>query len=480
VRVEGTDGNHHDAMRRRPSPAVLLVAGALVVGGTASAALVASAPGEVVGRALPAGSAAAPVLPASRTGNAAATPGTRLQRLAAARPLLQAREGAVRSGRRDAWAAALDPTATAFRRRQLDVFDRIRRLPLTTWRYELVDAEDAAPAVRAAGGADAFVVRARLHFRLPGDGRDVVREQYLTVTRRSGRALLADDADPRTERALWDLGDLTVQRARRCLVVGIDRPAGDAAWLREVADEADTAAAQVDDVWGTAGPRTAVVVVPSTRAQLAAALGRADSAGLDQVAAVTSGELVRGDTRREAGAADRVVLNPGPFARLTELGRRVVLTHELTHVVTRATARVAPPLWVEEGFANYVAYRRAQLPADVVAGDALARVRAGTASDRLPEPDDFDPAHGPIAPAYADAWIAFALIARDGAERPAAFYRAAAGLSGPVDLPADRALARAFTDVLRTAAPAFEQEWVRYRRTLAAAASGPSASASGG
>src|SRR5689334_4849932 len=138
-------------MRRCPRPAVLLIAGALVVGGTASAALVASAPGgapaDGVRRTGVATSASAPAV---GSGNAVSDPGARLTRLALARPLLQAREDAVRSGRRDLWAATLDPAAPAFRVRQLTVFDRIRRLPLTTWHYELVDVEDAAPALRAA------------------------------------------------------------------------------------------------------------------------------------------------------------------------------------------------------------------------------------------------------------------------------------------------------------------------------------------
>jgi hypothetical protein len=106
----------------------------------------------------------------------------------------------------------------------------------------------------------------------------------------------------------------------------------------------------------------------------------------------------------------------------------VVLTHELTHVATRATAKVTVPLWVEEGFANYVAYHGSGLAPRVVAAEVLPLVRAGTAEDHLPSTEAFDAARGPIAPAYADAWLAFDLMASGGARRPTAFYRVAVGL----------------------------------------------------
>jgi hypothetical protein len=210
----------------------------------------------------------------------------------------------------------------------------------------------------------------------------------------------------------------------------------------------------VERVWGSSGPRSVVVVLPGTRALMAAALGRPDGAGLDRLAAVTSRE------------PDRVVLNPGPFARLTPVGRQVVLTHELTHVATRASARLTPPLWVEEGFANFVAYRDAGLGAGVVAADVLPLVRQGRAPEHLPAPAEFDPGQGPIAPAYADAWLAFAVMAQGDPGRPVRFYRVAAGIAGGADS-AGPALQLAFRQVLGSTEAGFELAWRAYRQRLA-------------
>jgi hypothetical protein len=228
----------------------------------------------------------------------------------------------------------------------------------------------------------------------------------------------------------------------------------------------DAAAARVDLIWGTGWPRTVVVIVPQDQDQLAAALGRPDTAGLKQVAAITTGST--GAAGNAPGTVDRVVLNPAPFTRLTPLGRRVVLTHELTHVATRATARVSPPLWVEEGFANYVAYRGSGLSRGVIAADVLPFVRAGTAAAHLPTADDFDPARGLIAPAYADAWLAFDLMAADQPRRPVDFFRAAAGIIGSATPPrsADQTVAAAFRRVLGTDQGGFEARWRAHREAL--------------
>ena len=510
---------------RRPSAAVLIVAGALFVAGTGGAALVGSMPdraatrvgqpstnhasagaltpsaGVVAGRAAEndAGSGGA-------ASAAAMDPSLSRARAGAVGPLLSARTTALRSGRRAGWLAVIDPQATAFRSGQAAVFDRVHHLAPTAWRYEFVGTEGGGPGVAG------FLAHVRLHYRLSGDTRDTVREQYLDVVDRSGHWYLAGAADPRNEAALWDLGDLSVSRGRRALVIGLGLDAGPAtvARLRKVAADTDTAAGDVDAVWGVSWPRAAVVVVPRTRSLMAKALNRPE-AGLDQVAAVTSGELDRaagpaaapsaapsaapaagqaagpvagpvagsaagpaagsaGGDGRPGGVADRVVLNPDPFYRLTPVGQRVVLTHELTHVATRASARWSPPLWVEEGFANYVAYRRSNLTPALIASDVLSAVRDGTAPAQLPVAAAFDPAAGPIAVAYADAWLAFQLMGQGDPTRVVSFYRRAAGLTGAVDPSADAALDRAFTDVLRTTPAQFEQHWRDYRAQLATAA----------
>jgi hypothetical protein len=477
---------------RLPCPILLLVAGVLMVIGIAVAALTAAVPthrGAQPGPGAERTAARAAGDPAGAAGNAAGVtgqggtaeggPSSALAWREAARSLLRARAAAVVSGRADAWVAGLDPVEPSFRTSQLVIFERIRLLPLRLFRYDVVGAE-AAPEEPVQEGARG-VVHAQLRYRLTADSRDVVREQFLTIVRRGGQWLLAGIDDRRSEPALWDLGPLTVRQAGRCLLVAVGWPPDGDPQLARTAGEAGAAAAEVDRVWGTTGPRSVVVVVPASRALMAAALGRPDGEGLDQVAAVTSGELDRdqnpaasagtsdpgsGNGSVRGGVADRVVLNPEPFFRLTAVGRQVVLTHELTHVATRATARLTAPLWAEEGFASYVAYRDTGLAPGLVVADVLPLVREGRAPGHLPSAADFDPAHGPIAVAYAGAWLAFALMSDGHPDRPVAFYRAVAGLASGSATPA-QALQFAFRQVLGTTEARFEAEWRAYRQRVA-------------
>jgi hypothetical protein len=491
----------------KPRGIALLLAGALFVSGGVTASLAGSTPSPK-GRsasgfttAASAGRAAAPGATGSAAGSAESVPAARqpagltqnanvaadrsasMARAEAVQPLLDARAAAVLSGRRSGWLRPLLPAATAFRADQATVFDRLRRLPVRSWRYRLVSTAPLAPA-RPALGSGAFVVQVVLAYRLTGDTRDVERRQYLTVARGSHGWALAGDRDGPTEQALWDLGPLTVQAGRRSLVIGLGQGSAIRARLHRTVLEADVAARQVDAIWGTGWPRTVVVVIPQNVKQMAAVLDRADAdaggkagtGGLDQVAAVTSGELNR-CCGVLGGVADRVVVNPVPFARLSALGRHVVLAHEFTHVATRASARVAPPLWVEEGFANYVGYRGSGLPTDVIAADLVPLVREGRAERQLPPPSAFDPAFGPIAPAYADSWLAFTLIAAGTPARAVTFYRVAAGLAADSrgrsaasrtapDAAAGRELAAAFSTVLHTDRSTFERNWRDYRARL--------------
>ena len=130
------------------------------------------------------------------------------------------------------------------------------------------------------------------------------------------------------------------------------------------------------------------------------------------------------------------MINPATFGDLQPDGRRVVITHELTHVAIRSSTTRPAPLWLSEGMADYVGYLGLGLPRSRVAAPWLAKVRAGTAPRRLPSDADFDPARTRIAPAYAAAWLACSRLAdRYGQARLVAFYRAVAGArpAGRVD-----------------------------------------------
>lgn len=370
-------------------------------------------------------------------------------RLQALDELMAARSAAIRQRDRAAWLATVDPESEEFAARQAGVFDNLAEVPLADWRYEYAGDGPTLPAERHAElGPDAWVARAVLVYRL-GDAEvgEVRREQYLTLVRRGEQWLVADDTDGGTAPDLWDLGPVSVVRGERSLVLGTV-PEAD---LGRYAEETDHAAAHVDKVWGSEWPRTVVVMVPATQQEMARLLLRPDDAGLEQIAAVTTGEM----GLDQAGAsADRVIVNPGGFAQLGPLGRQVVLTHEITHVATRATTAEAVPIWLSEGFADYVAYQDTGVSTAVIAQDVLDRVRAGDGPVTLPTSVDFDPRRGDIAPAYSGSWLAARLIAeRWGEDALVQLYRSVAG-----GTPTSQALPQ----VLGVDEETLTQEWLDY------------------
>ncbi|MEV5890878.1 hypothetical protein [Nonomuraea fuscirosea] len=236
----------------------------------------------------------------------------------------------------------------------------------------------------------------------------------------SGGAPLPDSPIlPPEARDLWPGRDTVIHRGRYSTIVGHgsgdDGRDGEGArgdgsgggGLEEMAARADRAGLRVIRVLGR--PVRPLVIVPES-AQEAARLARV--ARVDGLAALADG--------------GRVIVVPELFATLTPTGKDVVLAHELTHVVAGTDGL---PVWLYEGFADYVGYRDAGLPVRTVAAELAAEVRAGRLPDTLPGPEDFaadgrDPARP--ARAYQEAWLACRFLAdRFGEETLVRLYRAA-------------------------------------------------------
>mgnify|MGYP000921912346 CR=1 FL=1 len=168
--------------------------------------------------------------------------------------------------------------------------------------------------------------------------------------------------------------------------------------------------------------------------------------------------------------ADRIILNPAAFDQMGSLGRQIVLSHEVTHVATRASAVVSAPLWLEEGFADYLAYRNTGLSRREIAKDLIRDVRARKGPTALPDSDSFDAMrHTDVAPAYVASWFAVQTIAdRSDPDEVVRFYRIATGMDrdGAAVTP-DQALAEAFAEVLGTDEATFESQWLAAVRRLA-------------
>jgi hypothetical protein len=339
--------------------------------------------------------------------------------------LLDARAAAIRDGDRSAWLAGLAPASDArvkrFRTAQGQVFDRVRSLRPVSWSYQVGGGYPLSATRRAALGGVAWLADVQLQYQLTAGGPTVQRQQFLTLVRGvGGDWLIADDTDGSTGRDVWDLGPIADAVSARCLVVGAQARR---AQIEQFAAECGRSARIVDGAWGRSWPRRTVLTVPNTLSQLAVLLGRSganDTAGLEKTAAVTIGP--------SDGAADTVLINGAAFDELSAVGRRVVLTHELVHVATRATGSRSAPTWLSEGYADYVGYAGSGLSPREVAGEALDAVDAGRVPTALPAADDFDAAGDQAATAYGLAWVAAGVIAdKAGSKsRMQAFYRQAA------------------------------------------------------
>lgn len=353
---------------------------------------------------------------------------SRERRATEVRVLLAARGDAVLARDEAAFLAGIDPAAPELRERQAALFAALAEVPLSTWRYVL----DPTRARPSDAGLDREYGQGRWwapdvvleHALTSYDARPTADAQHLTFVERDGRWWLGADDDfatrgLETDRQLWDQGPVAAVRQDDVLVLG--RPS-DEPLLRNVAALTAQAVPRVTAVWGEDWRRGLVVLVPGSSEELSELL---DSGGdLSQIAAVATAELSGGEGEFDP-TGDRVVVNRGPFARLGQLGRQVVLTHEVTHVATRRATGPSVPAWLAEGFADHVGYRGVELPLALSARGLRADVQAGRLPDRLPLDSAFDGGDPALAQAYEQSWLAVRhLVAVHGEPAVLRFYRA--------------------------------------------------------
>ncbi|MFD7443432.1 hypothetical protein [Streptomyces sp. NPDC059909] len=344
-------------------------------------------------------------------------------------------------------AAVLDHDAEAFGAAGREEFANLADVPLRSWEYRLTD-------VRRSG--DRATADAQLRYRLDGyDSAPVTAARTLELAERDGRWYVTADRPGRGgAQQLWQQGDVDVVRGERSLVLGVGQ---DRARLRQIASDADRAVPAVAAAWPGEWADRVVVLVPDSLAAMGGLLG-APAAGYRGIAAVTTGET----GRNGAAPADRVIVNPEAYGELGEFGRRIVLTHETTHVATRAHTSQATPMWLSEGYADWVAYRGTGRTAAQAAPELRRAVRAGDAPRTLPADEDFRFGTGAdaLGRAYEGGWLACELIAdRWGAGALSDFYRAVGAQPRR-----EGALEQALREVLDTNPEAFTAAWRDYVR----------------
>ncbi|CAL9586441.1 hypothetical protein SUDANB126_05147 [Streptomyces sp. enrichment culture] len=311
-------------------------------------------------------------------------------------------------------AAVLDHDAAAHARTGTrGGFDNLRAVPLADWSYRVTALDRTG---------DTATVLADLSYRVEGHDRSpVTTARTLRLSRGADGRWSVDSDRPasRSGRQLWDQGPVRAVRGERSLVLGVGQSA---ARLRDYAGLADRAVPAVSDAWGRDWARRVVVLVPESLEDMAGLLG-SPASSYRGIAAVTTGETGTG----ARAPADRIIVNPDAFGLLGDWGRQVVLTHEATHVATRAHTSAATPLWLSEGFADWVGYRGGGRGPTETAPELARAVGRGEVPAALPDDGDFGFSGDSdrLARAYESGWTACRLIAdRWGEERLGAFYRA--------------------------------------------------------
>ncbi|GAA3306102.1 hypothetical protein GCM10020295_61470 [Streptomyces cinereospinus] len=233
----------------------------------------------------------------------------------------------------------------------------VRELPLADWSYRLTE-------LRRTG--DRATADAELRYRIEGvDKVPVTAGRTLGLARHAdGRwSVLSDRPARGSAEQLWDRGTVHVVRGEHSLVLGAGQTRQALGGYARLADRAVPA---VSRAWGTDWSGYVVVLVPGSLEAMAALLGSTASA-YRGIAAVTTGA-----TGSARAPADRVILNPEAYGAL---GQQVVLTHETTHVATRAHTGTRTPLWLSEGYADWIGYHDSgRTPAE--AAPELARAVA--------------------------------------------------------------------------------------------------------
>ncbi|MFL6141216.1 MAG: hypothetical protein ACJ72N_04990 [Labedaea sp.] len=348
--------------------------------------------------------------------------------------LLHDRADAINRRDEQSFLAGLDPTADAdFVTRQRALFTNLAGVPLDEWSYQLhaEDALDVSGVAASQGTDELWAPSVDLRYALRGaDLVSTTHAMGYLFARRGERWYLRSDTaldglGRRTWRGPWDFAP--------CLVTSTDSGIvlvhpGREAMAERLTGELDSSVAAVTAVWGNGWSQRVALVLPDNPEEMRALVG--PSFPTDSVVAVAVADRV--DTDRHQVSGQRVVLNPDGSRALSPASLRVVLRHEILHVAARAETVDGAPMWLLEGFADYVGYRDSGITVAQGAPDLADEVRRSGAPPDLPEDKEFRSRGRELDLAYQQAWSVSRFVAeRYGENVLLALYRKLAA-AGPV------------------------------------------------
>jgi hypothetical protein len=371
--------------------------------------------------------------------------------------LLTRRARAVLSGDRAAFLATVDRRQRAYYRSQAVLFTRMRTVPFAAFAYRVTDPRNLArPGLERRYRAQrVYLPQVQARYRFRGQDASPVLARYFytfALTPSGWRIAGQGDARPRgrDDVEIWDAGPVRTVRSARTLIV---HHPGSEALAERLLGVADRAYAQVGAAWTGRWERKAVILVPRDEDEAERLVGARD---LSRVAAVASSSVESGAAERVLG--NRIVVNSSNVDDYNDLNLQILITHELTHVATRALGDGVPLLLVE-GFADWAALEPVGYPFRVTRRNLAERVQAGRFDGALPSDREF---RGPDAAVAYDEGSAFCLWVAEtfGADRLQALYRAFAGSSPPSAAELDRGFRRVLSIPRRTA----EARWAAWVR----------------
>ncbi|MCE7011985.1 hypothetical protein LWC34_55625 [Kibdelosporangium philippinense] len=361
------------------------------------------------------------------------------ERALAVQAVLRARAEALRRRDEKAFMASVDPKAEpAFRDAQLAMFRNLANVPLREWSYTMVTQRSLDPSSLPSvdGAQELWAPEIDLVYALRGADPVPTRRPmgYLLVKRSNSWFIRSDDdllsVGRRTWRGPWDFGPCQVLTTSRGLI--LTHPAREA-MAKRVAAELDSAVNAVSNVWGTDWSQQVVVVLPDSNDEMRAMVG--PNFPVESVVAVSVADRV--DTDKNSAEGQRVVMSATSADALSVTALRIVLRHEFTHIAARGSTVDGSPMWLLEGFADYVGYRDSGIPLRQAAPDLNATVLTTGPPTRLPSDEEFRAQGRVLDMAYQQSFSLARFVAeRLGEPKLIELYRvlAKAGRASPADI----------------------------------------------
>lgn len=281
---------------------------------------------------------------------------------AAIQELLDRRGRAILERDRAAFMDTVDSASREFADRQRRMFTALEDVDLASFRYRLAwerRGDLARPSDRRRY-PDAEAVSIPLteeRYRISGfDATEAVEDLYYTYVKRDGEWHIAEDTDlddiaMYSARHLWDRGRVRAERSRHFLM--LSHPCKTCNSLgRDFLLLAEEALARADRYWHGPFKRRIVVLVPRSGRQLKRMIQ--STFDLENFVAFAYSTVDVSDGTDYTG--HRIIPNPKAMTGRSPSTVLQILAHELLHVATRDSAGPFVPVFVDEGFADYVGH----------------------------------------------------------------------------------------------------------------------------